>query len=179
MTEELQKPPSSNREQLVGIIAAAAVIAVCLIGRTYWVRKPAGASRFSPGATAIAHTRPSTPQAAYLTLVLATQIGCHWCEASVPYYKTLLARYSRVPLHVISVTPQTVDQQRQYLKKLNLPIEDVRQDSFADLGIRGTPTVFLLDGKGAVLCGWEGALNSTDQRDVDRCVERGLGSLAR
>src|SRR5579864_8090262 len=44
------------------------------------------------------------------TLVMALQVGCHWCEASAGFYRDLLASNTEGKFHPIAVLPQKVSQ---------------------------------------------------------------------
>ena len=53
-----------------------------------------------------------------------------------------------------------------YLSKLNVGIDDVRQAQFSSLGVRGTPTLILVDNNGAAVKSWVGRLPPNGEAEV-------------
>lgn len=88
------------------------------------------------------------------TLVVALSPGCDSCSESAPFYRRLSAELPR--LHMTAIFTQTVEEGREYLRSLDVDISDVRQGSFHQLKIRGTPTMILLDQQGVVRNVWLG-----------------------
>jgi hypothetical protein len=69
-------------------------------------------------------------------------------------------------IHLIAIFPQSVDEGTAYLKKLDVPIADVRQVQFASLPIGGTPTILLVDSAGKVKKVWAGKLESESESEL-------------
>ncbi|HEX8686998.1 MAG TPA: hypothetical protein VF654_10865, partial [Pyrinomonadaceae bacterium] len=53
-----------------------------------------------------------------------------------------------------------------YLRELNVPVGEVRQAAFKDLGVRGTPTLLLVNGEGVVTGSWFGKLSPEKEEEV-------------
>jgi len=53
-----------------------------------------------------------------------------------------------------------------YLKKLGVGINDVRQVSMSEVGLRGTPTLILVDNSGKVANVWAGVLPVDKENEV-------------
>jgi hypothetical protein len=102
------------------------------------------------------------------------KVGCPWCELSVPLYKSLLKQYRNTKVHFAVVMPEPIDQQQLYLRRLNLPIDDLKQLNLDQLEIAGTPTVFVLDKWGNLLCGWTGFEPNSDQQNLQNCINGGI-----
>jgi hypothetical protein len=101
------------------------------------------------------------------TLVMAVQSGCHFCTESGPFYQELAKRQSvNSKVKLVAVLPQTVDDGRQYLDSLGVPIAQVRQMSLGSLGVSGTPTLMLADNSGIVIDAWVGKLDDSKQAVV-------------
>jgi len=62
--------------------------------------------------------------------------------------------------------PQSVEEGRQYLKKLGVEINEVKQVSMNELGVSGTPTLVLIDNNGKVANVWIGALPPNEENEV-------------
>lgn len=101
------------------------------------------------------------------TLLLVLDTGCQYCTASAPFYQRIVretAHNRRVRL--IATFPQEISEGKQYLRDLNVPIDEVRQSSLNALGVKGTPTLILVNSKAEVLQSWPGQLSSEAEREV-------------
>jgi hypothetical protein len=66
----------------------------------------------------------------------------------------------------VAVLPQDVSEGRKYLNELGVPINEVRQSTLESLGVGGTPTLILVDNKGAVTDSWVGKLPPDKESEV-------------
>lgn len=98
------------------------------------------------------------------TLVLVLQKGCGYCNDSAPFYQRLAREAGGVRL--VAALPNNVEEGRQYLSELAVPVEDVRQASPQALGAPGTPTLLLVDGSGVVTDSWVGRLPPDKENEV-------------
>jgi Thioredoxin-like domain len=105
------------------------------------------------------------------TLLLVLDTGCAYCTASSALYQQIVreaAQHQRVKL--IAVLPQDVSNSKQYLSDLNVSINDVRQSSLQALGVKGTPTLILVNSKAEVVNSWPGKLPPAKEREVLRHI---------
>jgi|SRR5919206_4631908 hypothetical protein len=101
------------------------------------------------------------------TLLLVLQAGCHFCTESAPFYQRLARETAQKSgVHLVAVLPQDVAEGSKYLNSLGVPIEDVRQAQLDTLGVSGTPTLILIDGKGVVMKSWVGKLTGDREAEV-------------
>jgi thioredoxin-related protein len=101
------------------------------------------------------------------TLLLVLDTECRYCTASAPFYQQIVresANNHRVQL--IAAFPQEISKGKQYLNDLNVPITEVRQSSLNALGVKGTPTLILINSKAEVLRSWPGKLSSEEEKEV-------------
>lgn len=98
------------------------------------------------------------------TLLLALSTTCHFCTESGPFYQRIVKEHGVTQLVVL--IPQQIDEGHQYLKKLGVEIEQVRQVSTDAIGLSGTPTLILVDSKGAVINSWVGKLPPSEEAEV-------------
>ena len=106
------------------------------------------------------------------TLLLVLKKGCRYCAESAPFYQRLVretAAQNRVRL--VAVLPQEVSEGKQYLSSLDVPISEVRRAELGELGVRGTPTLILVNGKGEVMESWAGKLLAEKETEVLRRIE--------
>jgi rhodanese-related sulfurtransferase len=93
------------------------------------------------------------------TLLLALSKDCHFCSESAPFYQRLAqASAERGNIQLIAILPETVSDGQKYLSGLGVPISEVRQASFKDIGVRRVPALVLVDDAGVVTDIWQGKL---------------------
>lgn len=98
------------------------------------------------------------------TLVLAISTTCHYCKDSVPFYQKLGATGTDVKM--VAVLPQTVTEGQQYLSGAGMHVDDVKQVPLNTLGVRGTPTLLLVNDVGVVTDVWTGKLQPDQEAQV-------------
>lgn len=99
------------------------------------------------------------------TLLLALSTNCKYCSASAGFYQRLVNDASS-NTRLVAVLPQTREESYSYLRDLKVTIEDVQQVSPASLGVRGTPTLILVNGEGTVTKSWAGQLSPEKEQEV-------------
>lgn len=104
-------------------------------------------------------------------VLIAMQIGCHWCEASAGFYKRMVNSKNN-GVRLLAVFPQAESISRAYLSSLGVAIDEVHQADFSQLGITGTPTIMIVDSQGKLGASWQGKLSTAQEDDL-------LGRLAR
>jgi thioredoxin-related protein len=103
------------------------------------------------------------------TLLLVLDEKCRFCTESAPFYQRLIRENPKVTL--VAVLPQDVATSRKYLLSLNVPIDEIRQSSLDALGVEGTPTLILVNGKGEVREAWAGKLPPEEETEVLKRIE--------
>lgn len=101
------------------------------------------------------------------TLVLALSDTCHFCTESAGFYQRLAEeRAKQVGLRIIAVLPQDVSRGQAYLGKLGVAADDIKQSQLDAINVRGTPTLLLIDDKGALKESWVGKLPPDKEAEV-------------
>ena len=101
------------------------------------------------------------------SVVLALSNKCHFCTESAPFYQRLSSEMAqRKNVRIIAVFPQDVGDAKKYLSGLGVPIEDVRRASLDSIGVRGTPTLIIVDSNGKVKQSWVGRLSAERESEV-------------
>ena len=98
------------------------------------------------------------------TLLLALSTTCRFCSESAPFYQKISKDHGDTRL--VAVFPQVNAEGERYLEKLGVKVDEVKQVSFTELGITGTPTLLLIDKTGKVTNLWEGALPPERESEV-------------
>ena len=92
------------------------------------------------------------------SLVFFLQKGCRYCDASASFYRQLIADADNKGVQSLAILPNSIEDARQYLQSLQLPVKNVQTGSLASYKIHGTPTVLFVDGNGIVKRVWYGAM---------------------
>jgi thiol-disulfide isomerase/thioredoxin len=101
------------------------------------------------------------------TVLIALSDKCHFCTESAPFYQKLVRELGeRKNVRVVAVFPQEVGQGKKYLDQLNVPITQVAQASLDSFGVRGSPTLLIVDKSGTVKQSWVGRLSSERESEV-------------
>lgn len=101
------------------------------------------------------------------TLLLALSPNCHYCSESAPFYQQLSKEVGvRRGITLTALFPNSASNGLEYLKKMNVLIHDIRQTPFASAGIKGTPTIILVDSNGFVKKVWLGKLIKKQEAEV-------------
>lgn len=102
------------------------------------------------------------------TLLLVISDSCRFCTDSAGFYKKVAQEAAQSNTSLVAVFPEktTADNAQNYLKSIELPVKDVRQVPFESINVQGTPTLILVDGKGAVTNSWVGKLPPSGEEEV-------------
>lgn len=153
----------------LAIIVLACLLAVALVKNYLWSKpseQPVKSQQQGPVTDPT--TRVSSLEVNWKqngqTLVLAISTSCHFCTDSAPFYQALVKRKKET--RVVAVLPQPVEEGRAYLEKLGISVDEIRQLSLDRMGVRGTPTLLLVDASGAVKDSWVGKLSPEKETDV-------------
>lgn len=107
------------------------------------------------------------------TLLLVLKKGCRYCAESAPFYQRLIRETSaKSPVHLVAVLPHEVNEAKQYLGSLSVPIDEVRQSELDALKVQGTPTLILVNEKGEVVESWVGKLPAEQETEVLKRIEQ-------
>jgi thiol-disulfide isomerase/thioredoxin len=148
----------------VSIIVVAVLLCVVLV-KTYFLHK-AGESVDAEG-IALGH-KLNLPEVNWSnnrqTMLIGLSTECHFCTESAPFYMRLSRDHANARL--IAVFPQSVQESGEYLKKLGVTVDQVKQVSLGSIGIAGTPTLILVDHEGIVTNIWAGKLTPDQEKEV-------------
>lgn len=102
------------------------------------------------------------------TVIVAIQTDCAFCDASMPFYDTLVRHRPASSYGIIIVTPLPPQAGRALLAAHKIPVEDVdvRQAPLASLRVGSTPTLMLVGSDGRIKRAWVGQLPEYREREV-------------
>jgi hypothetical protein len=106
------------------------------------------------------------------TLVLVLQKGCRFCDESAGFYQRLAKGLEgRSDVRILAVLPQGDSEAREYLSKLGVSLKNVMQAPPASFGIRGTPTVMLVNQVGEIEGIWTGKLSGEQEANIAKQLQ--------
>ena len=179
--------PKNKLSRAVELATNISIMIVALIGATvlvknYLLHAPAPAAVGPPAAARTAGSRelPAGPaegtkvtvpgvswEEGDQTIVLALSDHCKYCTESAPFYQKLTRELAeRKNVRLVAVFPQEASAGQKYLAGLGVPITEVRQASLDSVGVRGTPTLLIVDKSGAVKQSWVGRLSPEREAEV-------------
>ena len=107
------------------------------------------------------------------TLVLALSTQCHFCTESAPFFQRIQKEASD-KVKMVAVLPQAVEEGRKYLEGKGVHVDDVKQATLSAIGVRGTPTLLLVDSTGKVADVWQGKLDPDQEAGVLAVLKKGV-----
>ena len=105
------------------------------------------------------------------TLVMVLRKDCQFCSASAAFYRRLLEETTRLHVPVIAALPDEPAASQEYLRHIGIAVPEVRQVSLRSLGVGATPTLVLVDARGAVARSWVGQLPAAREAEVFRSLQ--------
>lgn len=101
------------------------------------------------------------------TVVIALSQKCRFCTESAPFYQKLVGELAgRKGVRVVAVFPHEASEGKKYLDELQVPVTEVTQAPLASFGVRGTPTLMIVDKSGKVRESWVGMLTADRESEV-------------
>lgn len=101
------------------------------------------------------------------TLLLALSKECKYCSASAEFYRRLAAGIaSQSNTRLLAVFSEKESEAEEYLKRLEVPIRELRYVSLASLGIKSVPTLAIIDRNGVVSYMWVGKLPPLEEQSL-------------
>lgn len=152
-----------------GAIIVAVAVFLVLVARGEFTRHKITAPPTPGSATALVGKTISVPgvqlPGGQDSLVLGISANCHYCEDSLPFYKELTAQ-AKGKVNVVAVLPRPQSEAEAFVKDAGLTGTRVVSGSLTGIGVYGTPTLLLVDGKGKVKSVWVGKQDDAGQQKI-------------
>jgi thiol-disulfide isomerase/thioredoxin len=152
----------------LAIIIAGSLLAVVLV-KNYLFQGPSkGLARTQTSPQPVERARLALTDVDWTqskqTLLLVMSSSCHYCTESAPFYKRL--GQSKNGTRLVAVLPESVEGGQDYLKRLGISVDEVRQSSLDEIDVQVTPTLLLVDNSGVVKKSWLGKLPPEQEESV-------------
>ena len=157
----------------VAVILVALLLSVVLI-KQYLLSKDRLPNEQPSNSTSSEQIRPGTKLSfpgvdwtrSNRTLLMVLLTGCHFCTESAAFYQKLAQEKAEHPDLRLVVALQDVERSRSHLKELGVSVDEVIQVAAGGSGIKGTPTLILINNGGEVENIWTGKLSSEKEAEV-------------
>ncbi len=163
----------------IAIILVCAIAAVVLVRNQFFPRtaqQPGMPPQVEKGEQ-YAQLKALVPAGSNRALVVAVQPGCHFCNDSLPFYKTIIDQRNQKnsPVKFIAAVPtndkpedakKLVDDESQKFAGAGAQPDGMVNIDFAAIKVPGTPTLLLVDNNGKVLNVWVGKLDAGGEKEV-------------
>lgn len=100
------------------------------------------------------------------TLLMLTASTCHFCTASMPFYRKMVPVARQADVRVVGVTTEDLTVNQAYLASNGIQIDAVASAEQNNISVHGTPTLLLLRNDGRVIASWRGKLSARQEDDV-------------
>ena len=148
-------------------LIVAGVLLVFTIGRAIIRYKSSQVGRPSSIANGIKLLSSRDWSRSPQTLVLVLSTDCKYCTASAPFYRRVIAQTSSSRhTKLLALFSQSSSEGQKYLHDLEVKIDEVEQMTLRTLGVKGTPTLILVDANGIVIRSWQGLLPREAEDEV-------------
>ncbi len=165
-------------KQKLEVVTNVVVITVaCVIGYYFWQARRTPRNPL-PDSVKVGDQLPSLSaynwKAHDRTLVLALRNGCHFCEASMPFYRKLaqLEKSDQTDAHLVAVFPDDAAAVRQVVETQQLAVEALPGIELSQVKVDGTPTLLLVDQQGRVSKIWMGELPAALEAEVIAAISK-------
>ena len=110
------------------------------------------------------------------TLVLCLRPGCRFCEESFEFYRRLVTKArNHKGIQIVGATSLPEDLGRSYFRVAGLKVEQVLDMTSNPIGLRGTPTLLLLNDRNLIVRSWEGKLSTKQESEVETTLFESKG----
>ncbi|HEV2800125.1 MAG TPA: hypothetical protein VGW12_06500 [Pyrinomonadaceae bacterium] len=101
------------------------------------------------------------------TLLLVVSDTCRYCTNSAEFYRRLVQeKAAKGGPRLVAVLPQDMDRSRAYVDKLGVAVDEVKQSPLDAVGVKGTPTLILVNREGQAIESWVGRLAPDKEAEV-------------
>lgn len=153
-------------------IAIAVLVVAGVVVKRFLFSRPANDASFKQQEQMIMGTRVNVPNIDWeqnkKTIIFFLNKDCVFCKMSAPLYRQLIEDASKRNVKWLAILPGPVEEGRQYVQSLDLPIENVQTGSLSSYKLSVTPTVLFVDNQGIIKGVWMGAAPAREKEMRDQ-----------
>jgi hypothetical protein len=158
----------------IAVVVAAIVVCVVLVRNQLHPNEqpnPLGSPSSFEGKTIDLAGITAAP--AERNVLLALSQTCHFCEEEMPFYRHVSEAAAQASAQVHAVFPPGQAEPEKFLSARSVRTDSVVTHAFEKLGVRGTPTLLVVDAHGKIERAWVGALSPAQEKEVLQVLQRG------
>ena len=164
----------TNIELALNIVIAVAVVVIAgVVVKRYIFSQPTNFT-LEQQKQLLMGTRMNVPNIDWeqngKSLVFFLDKDCVHCTNSAAFYRQLIEEASKRDVRSLAILQNPIEEAKQYVQSLKLPIENVQTGSMSSYRIPGVPSVVLLDNKGIVRSVWLGAKPTREREMKDELI---------
>jgi len=165
--------PRLEKVTYICLIFVTLLSSTLLLEERFWPRAVPG--RRGPATTnALVGKHIEFPNVAWdhsaRNVILFISSRCHFCDESSPLYRHLAnLRETTPPAAIYVITRDDVPTMKQYLATKQIQVDGIylaKVDYTQSLGLRGTPTLLVVDSTGTVKRSYVGKLDNSREQDL-------------
>ncbi len=159
----------------VNIVIAIAVLVIAgVIVKRHFFAPPTNSEKLQQQKQMLLGTHINVPNVSWeqngKSLVFFLIKDCTYCTSSAPFYRQIIQEAEKRQVKWLAILPNSVEEGKQYLQSLNLPIENVQSASLASYNIPGTPSLLFVNSAGIIKGAWLGAKPTREKEMLDELV---------
>lgn len=164
--------PYKRIELLANIsIIFAALLVTTLLAKRFIIDRPSDPGSSSAQERVKVGTRVSLPDLDWSqsdrNLILILNKDCRFCTESASFYQRIVTETKNLQgVRVVAALPHELAVSSRYLSGLQVGISEIRQADPTSLGVRGTPTLLLVNKAGLITDIWSGKVPPDKEAEV-------------
>jgi thioredoxin-related protein len=111
---------------------------------------------------------------ANMTMLLVTRSGCHYCSASMPFYRRMAEAAGSAGVRLVGATAEPISENQSYLASNRVPVREVVSIAETKIKASATPTLILVRRNGQVVNSWVGQLPEAREKEVLQALNGGV-----
>jgi hypothetical protein len=106
-------------------------------------------------------------------MMLVTKSGCHFCEASMPFYRRMVDVARNSGVRIIGATGEDLNVNQVYLRSYQVSVDATLSTAQNQIHASATPTLILVRSDGQVVNSWVGQLQEAQENEVLKAIKGG------
>lgn len=144
------------------LLATVSIASGIFVAEKYVINR----SHRQPGLVGMRFPQELDWQKSNKTLILALQKSCKYCSESMDFYQRLVPKAADARVRIVAILPDELHEAEGYLNNSKVAVAEIRSAQLSSLGIKGTPSLVLVDRSGTVEKAWEGKLPPAQEQEV-------------
>lgn len=147
------------------------VAALTIVWNIWSYFRPNNANGNAPAIGSEFRAAEFNPAGSRVNALIFLRTGCSFCDESMPFYRRITQLSNTGKVKVVAFFEHNDLESSEYMKRSQLTDVGISRANFDSLGIKGTPTLVLLDQGGKVLKSSVGKLDDKGEQEVENYLK--------